>query len=117
MIFKRENFIDENPEDEKFPLKQIEQLTALDGGSPRFIGRVSIGLQTPMGAQSMPVSFEIDADTVEAAFGKFADQAEKEVERAKEELETQMKEMRRQSQNRIVTPDEIASGGMSKLQL
>ena len=117
MIYKREQFIEECPDNEKFAAKQIEQLTSLEDESKRFVGRVSIGLQTPMGVQSMPVSFDIEAETVQDAFVKFEARAEEEIENAKNELETQMQEMRRQSQNRIVTPDEIASGGMGKLQI
>ena len=117
MIYKRENFVEQDSEDKKFPLKQIEQLTALDGSSKRFVGHVSLGLQTPMGVQSMPVSFEIEAETIEGAFAKFEVLAEAEIEEARKDLEAQMQEMRHQSQNRIITPDEIAPGGMSKLQL
>ena len=117
MIYEREQFIEECPENEKFPVKQIEQLTSLDGGSKRFIGRVSIGLQTPMGVQSMPVSFDIEAGTIQEAFDKFEARAEEEIGHAKNELENQIQEIRRQSQSRIVTPDEIAPGGLSKLQL
>ena len=117
MIYKRENFIEENPEDKKYPVKQIEQLTAVNGGSKRFVGRVSLGLQTPMGVQTVPVSFEIEAETIEGAFSRFEARAEEEVEKAKKDLEREIQDLRRQSQSRIVTPDEIAPGGMSKLQL
>ena len=65
----------------------------------------------------MPVSFEIEAETIEDAFAKFESRAEAEIEAARKDLEAQVQELRRQSQSRIVTPDEIAPGGMSKLQL
>ena len=116
MIYKREEFIDENPGDEKFPIKQIEQLSSLDGEAKRFVGRVNLGLQTPMGMQSMPVSFEIEAVTVQEAFEKFSARAETEVETARKEVEQQIQEMRRRSQSRIVTPDQL-QGGAPKLQL
>ena len=117
MIYKRENFIEESPDSERFPVKQVEQMSAIDGSSKKFVGRVSLGLETPMGVQTMPVSFEIEADTVEDAFAQFETRAGEEVERAKKELENQIQELRRQSQNRIVTPDEIAPGGLNKLRL
>ena len=117
MIYKRENFVEQHSENKKFPLKQIEQLTALDGGSKRFVGHVSLGLQTPVGVQSMPVSFEIAAETIEGAFAKFESRAEEEIEEAQKDLEAQMQELRHWSQSRIVTTDEIAPGGMSNLQL
>jgi len=117
MIYKRENFVEENPGSKQFPVRQIEQMSAIDGSSTKFVGRVSLGLETPMGVQTMPVTFEIEADTVEDAFAQFETRAEAEVERAKKELESQIQELRRQSQNRIVTPDEIAPGGLSKLQI
>jgi len=117
MICRREIFIDENPDDKKYPVKQIEQLTAIADSSKRFIGRVTLGLDTPMGVQTMPVTFEIAAATIEEAFGKFEARAEQEVEAAKKEVENQLQELRRRSQSRIVTPDQIAPGGMTKLQL
>jgi len=117
MIYKRENFVEENSDSRQFPVKQVEQMSAIDGSSTKFVGRVSLGLETPMGVQTMPVVFEIEADTIEDAFAQFETRAEDEVERAKKELENQMQELRRQSQNRIVTPDEIAPGGLSKLQI
>ena len=71
MIYKRENFIEENPDSQQFPVRQIEKMSAIDGSSTKFVGRVSLGLETPMGVQTMPVSFEIEADTVEDAFAQF----------------------------------------------
>ena len=117
MIFKRENFIEEKPDDEKYPARQIEQLIALDGSSTRFIGRVSLGLQTPMGVQSVPVIFEIQAGTVTEAFAKFEVRAEEEIEKTQRALEEQFQKLRRKEQSRIVTLDEIAPGGISKLQI
>jgi len=117
MIYKRENFVEESPENAKFPVKSVEVLTPLDGGQKRFVGQVTMGLQTPYGMQSLPVTFDIEAETVEGAFAKFEARAEEQIEKAKSELQDQLQELRRQSQGRIVTPDQIAPGGMSKLQL
>ena len=117
MIYKRENFVEESSDDEKFPVKTVEMLTALYDGEKRFVGQVTLGLETPYGVQSLPVTFDIEAETVEGAFAKFEARAEEETEKAKNELQEQLHELRRQSQSRIVTPDQIAPGGMSKLQL
>ena len=117
MIYRREEFIQEDPEDRKFPVKTIELLSATDGSSNRFVGRVSIGLQTPMGATTLPVSFEIEAKTIEEAFSKFEVQAEAEVERARGELQDQLQKMRHQAQGRIVTPGQIAPSDLGKLKL
>lgn len=111
MIYKREEFIEESPEDEKFPAKQIETLTTLDGAKTRYIGRLSMGIQTPMGVSSIPITFEIEASGIEEAFRQFEAKAEVEIEKAKGELQDQLQDMRRKAQSRIVTPGEIAAGG------
>ena len=120
MIYKREEFFEESPEDQKFPIKQVEQVTSLDGSSKKFIGRVTLGIQTPMGVSSLPVTFEIEAASVPEAFAKFSQRAETEVEAAKAELQDELQEMRRRSQNRIVTPGELPPqdmGNLGKLKL
>ena len=117
MIYKREEFYEENADDEKFPLKQVEQLSSLDGATKRFVGRVSLGVQTPMGVQTLPVTFEIPASTIQEAFLHFAEHAEREVENAKKELAAELQEMRRRSQSRIVTPGELPPTDFSKLKL
>ena len=117
MIYKREEFIEEDIEDKKFPVKHVEQLTPTDGGKKKFVGRISMGLQTPMGVQTIPVTFELDAETVEGAFSKFETQAEAEIEHTKTELQSQMQEMRRQAQSRIITPGEVGPTGLGQLKL
>lgn len=117
MIYRREEYFEEAPEDQKFPVKQIEQITSLDGSVRKFVGRVSLGIQTPMGVSSIPVSFEIEAATVQEAFQKFPQIAEVEIDRAKEDLQKELQEMRRQSQSRIVTPGDIRPGELGKLQI
>jgi hypothetical protein len=111
MIYKREEFFEENPGNERFPVKTIEQVTAVDGSETRFIGRVSLGISTPMGMSTLPVSFEIDAPSIREAFAKFEQIAEGEIDKAKSELQEQLQEVRRQAQNRIVTPGEM--GGLN----
>ncbi len=117
MIYKRDDFIEESPESRKFPVRQIEQLTSLDGETKRFVGRVSLAIQTGMGMSTIPVSFEIEAGTVSEAFSKFDARAEEEVEKTQKELQNQFDEARRRAQSRIVTPGDIAPGDLGKLSL
>jgi hypothetical protein len=120
MIYRREEFFEEQPEDQKFPVKQVEQVTSLDGSVKKFVGRVTLGVQTPMGVTSLPVSFEIEAASVQEAFAKFSQRAETEVEAAKAELQDELTEMRRRSQSRIVTPGDLPPqdmGNLGKLKL
>ena len=117
VIYKREEFIEQNLQDRDFPLKQIEQLIPLDGGAKKFVGHVSLGVQTPVGVTSIPVSFEIDAATIEEAFRKFPAGARAELEAAKAELQEQVQEARRKSQSRIITPGEIPPTDLGKLKL
>jgi len=117
MIYKREEFIEENPADDKYPVKHIDQMTSLDGKEKKFIGRVSLAFQTPMGMSSLPVSFEIQTGSVTEAFTKFAQNADVEIEAAKRELHAEFEEMRRKSQSRIVTPGGGMPPDMSKIKL
>jgi hypothetical protein len=117
MIYRREEFFEEQPEDQKFPVKQVEQITSLDGSVKKFVGRVTLGVQTPMGVTSLPVSFEIEAASIQEAFTKFSQRAETEVEAAKSELQDELTEMRRRSQSRIVTPGDLPPTDLGKLKL
>jgi len=103
MIYRREEFIEESETDQKYPVRQIEQLTSLDGSVKKFLGRVSLALQTPMGMTTIPVQFEIEAATLAEAFGKFPARADEEIEISKRELQEEMQEMRRRQHSRIVT--------------
>jgi len=115
MIYKREEFIEENVEDKKFPVKQIECLSATDGSDTKYLGRLTMAVQTPMGVSQMPITFEIDADGIEGAFQKFSSLADKAVEDAKKELEERIQEARQKAQSRIVTPDQLSTSGITQL--
>jgi hypothetical protein len=117
MIYRREEFFEEKPEDQKFPVRQVEQITSLDGLVKKFVGRVTLGIQTPMGVTSLPVTFEIEAASIQEAFAKFSQRAETEVEAAKSELQDELTEMRRRSQSRIVTPGDLPPTDLGKLKL
>jgi hypothetical protein len=72
----------------------------------QFIGSTQI--MTPGGA--LPLTFEIEADTLEGAVAGFGDAAKLAVERTMEEL----KEMQRQQASSIVVP---GAGGGNKIQM
>ena len=116
MIYRREVFLEEDHKPgSQFPLKEVEQLTNLDGSQKRFLGHVSLGLQTPMGMSTLPLNFEIQAATIEEAFGKFEERAQTEIVAAKAELQAELSEMRRQQQSRIITPGELPPTDLGKL--
>lgn len=117
MIYQREEFVEENATDQKFPVKQVERLTSTDGAETKYVGRLSMAVRTPMGATTLPVAFEIDAANIEDAFQKFEPLADAAVEEAKKNLEEQLREMRQKSQSRIVTPGEMGAGGMGRIQM
>lgn len=111
MIYKREEYIEEAGEDAKFPVKHIEALAPTDGGKTRYVGQVTLGLSTPMGVQHVPVTFEIEANTVEDAFGQFDAIAEVRIEEARNSIEEEFNKLRDQASSRIVRPDEVGLGG------
>ena len=115
MIYKREEFeelVDNPAEDERFPVRHVEMMTPTDGSAPTFVGQVTLGLQTPMGVQQIPISFEIDAATVEEAFAKFEKAAEPKIEESRQTIEEQLRRMRDEASSRIVRPGEAGMGGL-----
>jgi hypothetical protein len=62
-----------------------------------FVGQAQV--MTPMGA--MPISFELDAQTLNAAIAKFGDAAEQAVQQTMRELQ----ELRREQASSLVIPD------------
>jgi len=66
-----------------------------------FVGQAQV--MTPMGA--LPISFELEALTLDAAIAKFGDAAEQAVQQTMRELQ----EMRREQASSLVIPD--AAGG------
>lgn len=113
MIYKREEYIQETQEEGRSAMRQIEVLAPKDEGAHnhRYIGHVTMMLQTPMGAQQMPVSFEIGASSVEEAFEKFDEYAQPRIEETRKAVEQELQRMRQESSNRIVSPDELGGAG------
>jgi hypothetical protein len=67
-----------------------------------YVGQAQV--MTPMGA--LPISFELEADTLAAAVAKFGDAAEAAVQQTMRELQ----EMRREQASSLVIPD--GAGGV-----
>jgi len=82
-------------------IKRMSPVTAIgapDAARPvLYVGQAQI--MTPMGA--LPLSFEIEADSLEAAIGKFGPAAELAVQQTMRELQ----EMRRESATSLVIPE------------
>jgi hypothetical protein len=87
-------------------IRRLTPVTA-DGGPDAarpviFLGQAQV--MTPMGA--LPISFELDAPTLDGAIAKFGDAAELAVQQTMRELQ----EMRREQASSLVIPD---AGGAS----
>ncbi|WP_440997616.1 hypothetical protein [Arhodomonas sp. SL1] len=68
-----------------------------------YLGQTQV--MTPAGA--LPLSFELEADSLGAAMEAFPEAAQQALEQTMEEL----KEMQRESASRIVTPDQMGGQG------
>jgi hypothetical protein len=108
MIYKREDYVEESDQQgAKFPVKHIEALSPLDGSKTTYVGQVTLGIQTPMGVQQIPISFEIQADTVIEAFKKFEESAEPRVDEARRQIEEEIDKLRMEAASRIIRPGEV----------
>jgi len=114
MIYKREDYVEEAREEDKFPVKHVEVLTPIEGGRANYVGHVTIGLSTPLGVQQIPISFEIDAADIREAFRKFEASAEPRIEEARKSIEEEISRLRREASSRIVRPDEVGLGGLGQ---
>ena len=88
-------------------IKRMSPVTAAGDPDPArpvlYVGQAQI--MTPMGA--LPLSFEIEADSLDAAIEKFGPAAEIAVQQTMRELQ----DMRRESASSLVIPD-AAGGGL-----
>lgn len=110
MIYRKDEFVQDDRDDEEFPIKQVDRLEAIDGSERRFIGRAALNMQTPFGVEQIPISFEIEADSVEAAFAAYRKCAEPKISEVKEHIESRLEQLRRAEQSRIVTPRDAGPG-------
>ncbi|HET7370647.1 MAG TPA: hypothetical protein VFK45_07410 [Gammaproteobacteria bacterium] len=102
-LYREEIFTDRN-------VGTIQKLTPVKGDGEPDTGRdiLYVGqtqLMTPMGA--LPVSFEIEADSLQHAAERFAEYAQGAVE----DTMNRLNEMRREAASSIVTPGQ-GGGGM-----
>jgi hypothetical protein len=100
-IYREETFTDRR-------VGTIRRLTPVtadgtpDGARPViFVGQAQV--MTPMGA--VPISFELDAPTLDGAIAKFGDAADQAVQQTMQELQ----EMRREQASSLVIPDSAGS--------
>ncbi len=117
MIYRKQEYVEDTPDDKEFPVKQIDSLESLDGKEKRFVGRAGILMQTPYGVEQIPLSFEIEVDNVEAAFAQFAESAKPKIEEVKTQIQSRIEELRQAEQSRIVTPGEARQAGMGIMRL
>ena len=110
MIYRKEEYLQDKTSDQRFPIKQVDRMIAVDGDDEKFIGRAAIAMQTPMGIQQLPIAFEIEADSVQTAFERFNEFAGPKLEEAKERIQNRIDELRRQQQSKIVTPGQGQGG-------
>jgi hypothetical protein len=104
MIYRKEEYVEEDDADAQFPIKQVDRLAALDGSEDRFIGRAALHIQTPVGVQQIPISFGIEADSVEDAFQSYAEQAGPKIDEVRQQLQERLEELRQKQRSQIVTP-------------
>ena len=104
MIYRKEEFVQDDTGDARFPVKQVDVLTAIDGSATKYIGRAALNMQTPAGIQQIPISFQIEVDSVEAAFEKYTEYAEPKVAEVKQHIEQRLSQLRQERQGKIVTP-------------
>lgn len=96
-VYREETFTDRRVG----TIKRLTPVTA-DGADDAARPVVYVGqaqIMTPMGA--VPISFEIDATSLDAAIAKFGPAAEMAVQQTMQELQ----EMRRESASSLVIPD------------
>ncbi len=109
MIYRKKEYVQEDKNDSRFPVKQIEMMEPVgsEEESARFVGHVGLGMQTPMGVQQIPVSFEIEAEDIKDAFDKFAACANPKIEETRRQVEQEVQKLRKESSNRIVQPGDM----------
>ena len=115
MIYRKDEFVQQDDQDTEFPIKQVDRLEPVGEGTSRFIGRAALNMTTPMGIQQIPVSFEIDAETIEDAFARYVQQAKPKLEEVKQRVQQRLDELRKAEQGQIVQPGQTDSGRIIRL--
>lgn len=103
-LYHEENFTDRR-------VGSVQRLTPVtrDGSvdssrSVLYVGSTQV--MTPAGA--LPLTFELEVDSLDAALAAFPEAAYAALEQTMEQL----KEMQREQASRIMTPDQMGGGGM-----
>lgn len=117
MIYRKEEYVQHDEDDSEFPIKQVDMLESLDGTQKRFIGRAALNMQTPFGIEQLPISFEIEADSIEGAFESYVETARPKIEEVKQHIQERLEEARQAEQSRIVTPGEAGLGSSGIVRL
>jgi len=108
MIYRKEEYVQHDENDREFPIKQIDRLEGVDGGGVRFIGRAVLNMQTPLGIQQLPVSFEVQADSIRDAFARYAEYARPQIEEVRSRIQQRIEQLRQGEESRIITPGQAA---------
>jgi hypothetical protein len=99
-IYREETFTDRRVG----TIRRLTPVTADGSADPTravlFVGQAQV--MTPMGA--VPISFDLEASSLDAAIAKFGDAAEQAVQQTVRELQ----EMRREQASSLVIPDAAA---------
>ncbi len=110
VIYRKHEFVQDNTGDKQFPVKVIDELTDVLGQAVRYIGRATINMQTPLGIQQFPVSFEIQAQSVQEAFAAYSDAASPKVESVRRHLQALLDKLRADGQDSAGAADAQANG-------
>jgi hypothetical protein len=111
MIYRKDEFVQDDEKDSQFPIKTVDRLEAVDGSEQRFVGRAALNMQTPFGIEQIPISFEIQAGSIQEAFSRYRECAEPKINEVKEHIQNRLEQLRRAEQSRIVTPGEAGAPG------
>lgn len=109
MIYQKSEYVQEDQGDQRFPIKRVEVLEPINESDEenKYVGHVTLGMQTPMGVQQLPISFEIQADDVEDAFDQFEAHANPQIEQARKQIQEEVQKMQQKSKNKIVQPGDV----------
>lgn len=115
MIYRKQEFVQDNSGDSDFPIKVIDHLESLDDAIVKFIGRAVLNMRTPAGIHQIPVSFEIDAESIEDAFEQYAEAAKPKIQEVRRHVQRQLDRLKSQQQpGRIITPDQAGGPDIIK---
>jgi len=95
MIYRKEEFVEHDPDDAEFSIKLVDRLEATDGSHQRFIGRATLNMRTPAGVEQIQISFEIPSDSIEEAFREYPDCARPKIAEFKEHVQSRINQLRR----------------------